>query len=102
MMAKPGTPATTRRHKRPPRPVPEGPREYLRRRELLALVPLCMASIDALEKRGVFPQRIVLTPTTRVVWRRSEVERFLQERARNRARRRVHGPAATVEPNTTD
>jgi prophage regulatory protein len=91
------TAPTPRRRKRPPRPVPEGPREYLRRRELLALVPLCMASIDALEKRGIFPARIVLTPTTRVVWRRREVEKFLEDRAR----RRVHGPAAAAERNTT-
>jgi prophage regulatory protein len=102
MIARPDPSATPRRRRRPPRPVPEGLREYLRRRELLAVVPLSMASIDALEKKGIFPARIVMTPTTRVVWRRREVERFLEERARNRAKRRAHGFVATAEPNTTN
>jgi predicted DNA-binding transcriptional regulator AlpA len=91
------TTPTPRRRKRPPRPVPEALREYLRRRELLALCPLSMASIDALERKGFFPQRIVLSPTTRVVWRRSEVEKFLEDRAK----RRVNAPAATADSNTT-
>jgi len=68
------------------RPVPEGLREYFTRRELLTVVPLCMATIDTLEKAGIFPGRIQLTPTRRVVWRRREVERFLEDRARNRAK----------------
>jgi predicted DNA-binding transcriptional regulator AlpA len=97
-MAETDTVPAARRRKRPPRPVPEGLREYLRRRELLAVVPSSMATIDALEKRGIFPARIVMAPTTRVVWRRSEVEKFMEDRAR----RRVHGLAAATERNTTN
>ena len=67
-------------------PLPAVPREFMTRRELLALVPLSMSSIDALEKAGAFPSRFVLVPTVRVSWRRHEVERWLAERAR----RRVH------------
>jgi predicted DNA-binding transcriptional regulator AlpA len=76
--------------KRPPRQVPEGLRhlrDYYTRSEMLAVVPLCMATIDTLEKEGIFPARITLTPTRRVVWRRREVEKFLEDRARNRSKR---------------
>jgi predicted DNA-binding transcriptional regulator AlpA len=66
--------------------VPVLVREYLSRRELLALVPLSMSSIDALEKKGEFPSRFVLSPTVKVCWRRHEVLKWLAERAR----RRVH------------
>jgi predicted DNA-binding transcriptional regulator AlpA len=97
-MAKTDTAPTPRRRKRPPPPVPEGLREYLRRRELLAVVPLSMATIDALEKMGAFPARIVLTPTTRVVWRRREVEKFLEDRARNRAKP-ARSKAASAQQN---
>ena len=81
------------RRKRPPKPVSENLRAHYTRRELLVAVPLCMASIDALEKRGIFPKRIVLWPTRRVVWLRAEIEAFLKERARNR----VRGPRQTSE-----
>ena len=80
---KPGAP----RRKRQLRPIPEAMRVYLTRREMLTLVPLGMSSIDNLERAGLFPQRIQMTPTRRVVWRRSEVEKFLEERARNRDKR---------------
>jgi predicted DNA-binding transcriptional regulator AlpA len=97
-MAKTNTATTPRRRKRPPRPVPEGLREFYTRRELLVAVPLCMATIDALEKKGIFPARIPLTPTRRVVWRRREVEKFMEDRARQR----VHGPTAAAERSTTN
>jgi predicted DNA-binding transcriptional regulator AlpA len=59
-------------------------RDYLSRRDLLALVPLSMSSIDALEKAGQFPSRFVLTPTIKVCWKRHEVIRFLEQRAAKR------------------
>ena len=59
-------------------------RDYLSRRDLLALVPLSMSSIDALEKAGLFPSRFVLTPTNKVCWKRHEVIRFLEQRAAKR------------------
>jgi predicted DNA-binding transcriptional regulator AlpA len=59
-------------------------RDYLSRRDLLALVPLSMSSIDALEKAGQFPSRFVLTPTNKVCWKRHEVIRFLEQRAAKR------------------
>jgi predicted DNA-binding transcriptional regulator AlpA len=71
------------------RPAPQAAvaREYLSRRDLLALVPLSMSTIDALEKAGQFPSRFVLTPTTKVCWKRHEVIRFLEQRAAIRYRR---------------
>lgn len=71
--------------KRQRRPRPPGG-EYLDRAELLALVPLSMSSIDTLEKQGVFPSRFRLEPTTRVAWKRREIEKFMA----TRAARRVH------------
>ena len=84
--------------RRPRRSRPQQPRappDYLTRHDLLAMVPLCMSTIDTLEKKGVFPRRFRLDPTNRVVWKRREVLRFMEERAR----RRIYGPAA--ESNTT-
>jgi predicted DNA-binding transcriptional regulator AlpA len=40
-----------------------------------------MSSIDNLEKGGVFPSRFRLEPTTRVAWKRREVEKWLAKRA---------------------
>ena len=73
--------------------LPVAAREYLSRRELLELVPLSMSSIDALEKAGTFPSRFVLSPTTKVCWKRREVIRFLEQRAAKRvhATRRLPG-----------
>ncbi len=68
-------------------PLPAVAREYLDRRELLALVPLSMSSIDALEKVGEFPSRFVLSPTVKVCWKRRKVIQFLEQRAA----KRVHG-----------
>ena len=71
-----------RRRSRPQQP--RAPPDYLNCRELLAMVPLCMSSIDALEKQGIFPRRFRLEPTSRVVWLRREVVRFMEERAKRR------------------
>jgi len=71
-----------RRPRRPPRARP--PSDYLTRRELLDLVPLSMSSIDSLEKRGLFPARFRLNPINRVVWKRREVVKFIEQRARPR------------------
>ena len=65
-------------------------RDYLSRRDLLALVPLSMSTIDTLEKAGQFPSRFVLTPTNKVCWKRHEVIRFLEQRAA----KRVHASGA--------
>ena len=65
-------------------PLPAVAREYLDRRELLALVPLSMSSIDSLEKAGAFPSRFVLSPTVKVCWKRREVIQFLEQRAAKR------------------
>jgi len=69
------------------------PRDYLTRHELLAMVPLCMSSIDNLERRGIFPQRFKLEPLRRVAWPRREVERFLAVRARRRPHQSYVGAA---------
>lgn len=58
--------------------------DYVTRHELLAIVPLCMSSIDNLEKLGIFPSRFRIEPTRRVAWKRREVEKFLEARARKR------------------
>src|SRR5262245_36237269 len=80
-----------------PSRTPLPPREYLTRRELLSIVPLSRTTIDDLERRGEFPSRFVLTPTNRVAWKRSEVVKFL----RDRAKRRVHR-LTPAEANATD
>ena len=77
------------RRRRVPRPQP--PSDYLVRHELLALVPLSMSTIDSLERRGLFPSRFKLVPTTRVAWKRREVVRFIEQRAKQR----VHAPTIT-------
>ena len=77
-------PAQSRKRRRSPPPQPT--REYLTRRDLLALVPLSMAAIDNLERAGVFPKRFRIEPTTRVAWKRREVAKFIEARAA----RRVH------------
>jgi predicted DNA-binding transcriptional regulator AlpA len=74
-------------------------REYLSRRELLALVPLSMSSIDSLEKAGEFPSRFVLSPTTKVCWKRREVIRFLEQRADKRVHT-MHRVAGAAQDRT--
>ncbi len=71
-------------HRRKRQSLPQIPRDYLDRRELLELVPLSMSTIDTLEKKGEFPSRFVLSPTVKVCWRRHEAEKWLAERARKR------------------
>ena len=83
-----------RRKRRRISPPTQAPPEYLNRRELLGLVPLCMSSIDTLEKAGIFPSRFVLSPTTRVAWKRKEVVQFLEQRAAKRVHA-VRSPEAT-------
>ena len=68
-----------RRRRQQPRPPPS---DYVGRAELLILVPLAMSTIDSLEKRGIFPSRFRLEPTTRVAWKRREVMRFMEDRAK--------------------
>jgi prophage regulatory protein len=75
-----------RRRRRTPMPS----RDYLTRHDMLMIVPLSMTTIDDLERRGIFPSRFKLEPTARVAWKRTEVLKFIKQRAR----RRVHGPAA--------
>ena len=72
------------RPKRPSNARPLPMREYLTRRELLALVPLSMSSITNLEKAGVFPARFKIAPTSKVAWVRREVVQFMESRARKR------------------
>jgi predicted DNA-binding transcriptional regulator AlpA len=84
------------RKRRRSTPLAQTPRDYLNRVELLTLVPLSMSSIDNLEKGGVFPSRFRLEPTTRVAWKRREVEKWLAERAC----KRVH-QATTVDGGIT-
>ena len=90
--AQPEEPPRKRRRRSPPRQMP---REYLTRYELLALVPLSMSSIDNLEKSGVFPSRFRIEPTTRVAWKRKEVERFMAQRAAKRMHGKGEGQPAT-------
>jgi len=86
-----------RRKRRRPKPKPRvPPSDYLDRHQLLATVPLSMSTIDKLEKRGIFPSRFVLEPTVKVAWKRGEVIKFMEQRAK----RRVH--VAADEPNATD
>jgi predicted DNA-binding transcriptional regulator AlpA len=83
------------RRRRRRRPLPPQS-DYITRPELLALVPLSRSTIDKLEKCGIFPSRFVLEPTVIVAWKRAEVVKFLEQRAK----RRVHGPAAVAASNT--
>ena len=55
-----------------------------------------MSSIDNLEKAGVFPSRFRLEPTTRVAWKRREVEKWLAQRARKRVHQGLK-PDAVIE-----
>ncbi len=50
------------------------------KRELRGMVPYSPQHILRLEKRGVFPKRIVIGPG-RVGWRLSDVEAWLAQRA---------------------
>ena len=89
-------PARGRRRRASP---PGAAREYLSRRELLALVPLSMSSIDTLEKAGEFPSRFVLSPTIKVCWKRQEVIRFLEKRAAKRVHT-IHRVADAAQDRT--
>jgi prophage regulatory protein len=71
-------------------------RDYLTRAELLELVPLSMSTIDNLEHAGVFPSRFKIDPTTRVAWRRKEVERFMEQRAAKRVHKGEQHPRQKI------
>ncbi|HHS9689869.1 TPA: helix-turn-helix transcriptional regulator [Klebsiella michiganensis] len=51
----------------------------LGKKELLAVVPLSMSTIDRLEKNGQFPKRWYITDK-RCAWTKEEVEKWLDER----------------------
>ena len=51
----------------------------LGKKELLAVVPLSMSTIDRLEKIGQFPKRWYITDK-RCAWTQEEVEKWLDER----------------------
>ena len=84
-----------RRKRRRSTPLAQILRDYLNRVELLTLVPLSMSTIDNLEKDGVFPSRFRLEPTTRVAWKRREVEKWLAQRARKRVHKAAENCHAT-------
>ncbi|AYC20096.1 hypothetical protein DZA65_03221 [Dickeya dianthicola] len=49
------------------------------KKELLAVVPVSMSTIDRMEKSGEFPKRFWITDK-RCAWNADEVERWLDER----------------------
>ncbi|MEG1213540.1 MAG: AlpA family phage regulatory protein [Leclercia sp.] len=51
----------------------------LGKKELLAVVPLSMSTIDRLEKKGLFPKRWYITDK-RATWTKEEVEMWLDKR----------------------
>ncbi|EEE4229203.1 AlpA family phage regulatory protein [Salmonella enterica subsp. enterica serovar Litchfield] len=51
----------------------------LGKKELLAVVPLSMSTIDRLESAGEFPKRWYITDK-RCAWTQEEVEHWLEER----------------------
>ena len=51
----------------------------LGKKELLAVVPLSMSTIDRLEKKGLFPMRWYITDK-RATWTQEEVEMWLDKR----------------------
>ncbi|EAY4003593.1 AlpA family phage regulatory protein [Salmonella enterica] len=51
----------------------------LGKKELLAVVPLSMSTIDRLEKNGQFPKRWYITDK-RATWTKEEVEMWLDKR----------------------
>jgi prophage regulatory protein len=55
--------------------------ELILKHERKRLVPLSEPTIWRMERRGEFPQRIRVSPG-RVAWRRSEIERWLEQRQR--------------------
>lgn len=51
----------------------------INKRKLLQIIPLSPRTIYNMEKRGEFPQRIVLT-SRNVAWDLSEVEKWIESR----------------------
>lgn len=60
------------------------PDDLILKHERKRLVPLSEPTIWRMERRGEFPRRIRVSPG-RVAWRRSEIERWLEQRTRERA-----------------
>ena len=56
------------------------PDDLILRHERRRLVPLSEATIWRLERHDKFPHRIRISPG-RVAWRRSEIERWLEQRS---------------------
>lgn len=54
----------------------------LGKKELLAVVPVSMSTIDRMEKNGEFPKRFWITDK-RCAWNSEEIERWLDERQQN-------------------
>ncbi|WP_275157595.1 helix-turn-helix transcriptional regulator [Citrobacter koseri] len=52
------------------------------KKELLAVVPLSISTIDSLEKKGEFPKRWYITDK-RCAWDGDEIEKWLDERKKN-------------------
>jgi predicted DNA-binding transcriptional regulator AlpA len=70
-----------------PRPLPRVPHvesPFVLRAELLTLIPFSMSTVDRLEAESQFPKRILLEPTNRVGWLRSEVTAYLRRLAKRR------------------
>jgi len=95
----PRAPDRSRRKRHRSTPLAQTPGAYLNRVELLTLVPLSMSSIDNLEKGGVFPSRFRLEPTTRVAWKRREIEKWLAKRACKRVH---HAPEKLTRSDRCD
>lgn len=53
--------------------------KLINKRELRKMIPLCSRTIDAMEKEGKFPKRIVLT-VRQVAWDESEVLAWIEKR----------------------
>ena len=54
----------------------------LGKKELLAVVPLSLSTIDRLEEEGEFPKRFYITDR-RCAWNQDEVEQWLDKRQAN-------------------
>ena len=57
----------------------------IKRKTLLAMIPLSDRTIFNMEQRGDFPRRIVLSARN-VAWRLDEIENWIQERKDSGAR----------------
>ena len=51
---------------------------FVKRSELVEMIPLSFRTIENMERAGEFPQRIRLSPK-RIVWSRQELNEWLQK-----------------------